>query len=62
MGLAPPGAWVEQRPYKFDVKSTQNITVMSRGVLEEHIVPYKKGGVTTPLEERPAMRYEVAYF
>lgn len=61
MGLAPPGPWV-QRAYKFDVKSTQTITVMSRGIVEEHIVPYEKGGVTTPLEERPAVRYKVAYF
>lgn len=63
MRLAPPTTpWVEQIPYRFDVKSAEEVHVMSGGVLEERIIAYERGGVTTPIEERPGVRYTVAYF
>ncbi len=51
--------WVEASRYRFDVKSAKAITVTNGGVLDVRIVPYEKGGVTAPIEERPAIRWEV---
>lgn len=44
------------RAYKFEVRSRHDIDVGSTNITL-HAIAYEKGGVTTPIEERPAMRW-----
>ena len=46
------------RDYKFKVKSSYNLWPRKGLVL--HVHAYEKGGPTTPLEERPAVRFETS--
>ncbi len=43
--------------YSFKVRSSRTFTVSEGKAVKLEIVGYEKGGVTTPLEERPAVRY-----
>ena len=44
------------RAYKFELRSRRDIDVGSANITL-HAIAYEKGGVTTPIEERPAMRW-----
>lgn len=43
--------------YKFEVKSTHSFTAIEGKTVTIRILGYEQGGPTTPLEERPAIRY-----
>jgi hypothetical protein len=43
--------------YSFKTRSSRTFTVGEGKALKLEVVGYEKGGVTTPLEERPAVRY-----
>jgi hypothetical protein len=43
--------------YKFEVRSSRSFTAIEGKTLQLRIVGYESGGPTTPLEERPAVRY-----
>jgi hypothetical protein len=43
--------------YSFKVRSSRTFTVAEGKALKLEVVGYEKGTVTTPLEERPAIRY-----
>ncbi|MFO8073669.1 MAG: hypothetical protein R6V85_17550 [Polyangia bacterium] len=43
--------------YSFKVRSSRTFTVGEGKAVEVEVVGFEKGGVTTPLEERPAVRY-----
>jgi hypothetical protein len=43
--------------YAFKTKSSRTITIAEGKALKLEIVGFEKGGVTTPLEERPDIRY-----
>jgi hypothetical protein len=45
------------RGYKFEVKSSHSFTITEGKTVELEAVAWEKGGVTTPLEQRPAVRY-----
>jgi hypothetical protein len=45
------------RGYKFEVKSSHAFTVTEGKAIELEVIAWEKGGVTTPLEQRPAVRY-----
>jgi hypothetical protein len=51
------GVFSYLRGYKFEVKSTQSFTVTEGKTLRLEAIAFEKGGVTTPLEQRPAIRY-----
>jgi hypothetical protein len=46
------------RGYELEPKSTRAFTVTEGKTIQLRIVVYEKGGVTTPLEQRPNIRYE----
>jgi hypothetical protein len=52
------GVFSYLRGYQFEVKSDHSFTVTEGKTIELKVVAYEKGGVTTPLEQRPAVRYE----
>jgi hypothetical protein len=52
------GVFSYLRGYEFTVKSTHSFTVTEGKTIELRIVALEKGGVTTPLEERPALVFE----
>jgi hypothetical protein len=43
--------------YHFEARSSHSFTAVEGKTLTLQIVAYEKGGVTTPLEERPAVRF-----
>ena len=43
--------------YKFEVRSSRSFTAIEGKTLSLRVVGYEQGGPTTPLEERPAVRY-----
>lgn len=43
--------------YSFKVRSSRTFTVGEGNAIKLEVVGFEKGGVTTPLEERPAVRY-----
>jgi hypothetical protein len=43
--------------YKFEVRSTHSFTATEGKTIALQVIGYEKGGVTTPLEERPAIRF-----
>jgi hypothetical protein len=51
------GVFSYLKGYKFDVKSSHSFTAVEGKTLTLQIIGYEKGGVTTPLEERPAIRF-----
>jgi len=51
------GVFSYLRGYRFEVKSSHSFTAVEGKTIAIQIVGYEKGGVTTPLEERPAIRY-----
>ena len=53
------GVFSYLRGYKFEVRSTQSFTASEGKTTNMQIIAYEKGGVTTPLEERPSVRYNV---
>ena len=51
------GVFSYLRGYKFEVRSSHSFTVVEGKAATIQATAYEKGGVTTPLEERPAIRY-----
>lgn len=51
------GVFAYLKGYRFKVRSTYTFTVPEGRISTVHVVGYEKGGPTTPLEERPAVRY-----
>jgi hypothetical protein len=51
------GVFSYLRGYKFEVKSSHAFTVTEGKAIELEVIAWEKGGVTTPLEQRPAVRY-----
>jgi hypothetical protein len=51
------GVFSYLRGYKFEIKSTHSFTVAEGKTMRVEAVAWEKGGVTTPLEQRPAIRY-----
>lgn len=43
--------------YKFEVKSSRSFTAVEGRTVRMTVIGYEQGGPTTPLEERPALRY-----
>lgn len=51
------GVFSYLKGYKFEVRSSHSFTAVEGKTLALQVVAYEKGGVTTALEERPAVRY-----
>ncbi len=51
------GVFSYLRGYRFEVRSSHSFTAVEGKTTRLRILSYEKGGVTTPLEERPAVRY-----
>jgi hypothetical protein len=51
------GVFAYLKGYRFKVRSTYTFTVPEGRISTLNVVGYEKGGPTTPLEERPAIRY-----
>jgi uncharacterized low-complexity protein len=51
------GVFSYLRGYRFEVKSSHSFTVTEGKTMELEAVAWEKGGVTTPVEQRPAIRY-----
>jgi hypothetical protein len=51
------GVFSYLRGYRFEVRSSHSFTAVEGKTVNLEAVSYEKGGVTTPLEERPAVRY-----
>lgn len=51
------GVFSYLRGYKFQVNSSHSFTVTEGKQVNLRVISYEKGGVTTPLEQRPAVRY-----
>ena len=51
------GVFAYLKGYRFKVRSTYTFSVPEGRVSTVHVVGFEKGGPTTPLEERPAVRY-----
>ncbi|AKT43220.1 hypothetical protein [Chondromyces crocatus] len=51
------GVFSYLRGYRFEVRSSHSFTAVEGKTIKLQAVSYEKGGVTTPLEERPAIRY-----
>jgi hypothetical protein len=51
------GVFSYLRGYRFEVKSSHSFTAVEGKTINLQAIAYEKGGVTTPLEERPAVRY-----
>jgi hypothetical protein len=51
------GVFSYLRGYRFEVRSSHSFTAVEGKTINLEAVAYEKGGVTTPLEERPAIRY-----
>lgn len=43
--------------YRFEIRSSHSFTVTEGKTIELRAIAYEKGGVTVPLEQRPAVRY-----
>jgi len=52
------GVFSYLRGYKFEVRSNHSFTAVEGKTLSLDAVSYEKGSVTTPIEERPAVRYQ----
>jgi hypothetical protein len=51
------GVFSYLRGYRFEVRSSHSFTAVEGKTINLQTIAYEKGGVTTPLEERPAIRY-----
>jgi hypothetical protein len=51
------GVFSYLRGYRFEVRSSHSFTSVEGKTMNLQAIAYEKGGVTTPLEERPAIRY-----
>lgn len=51
------GVFSYLRGYRFEVRSSHSFTAAEGKTIQVEAVAYEKGGVTTPLEDRPAVRY-----
>ena len=51
------GVFSYLRGYHFEVRSSHSFTAVEGKTINLDAIAYEKGGVTTPLEERPAVRY-----
>jgi hypothetical protein len=51
------GVFSYLRGYRFEVRSSHSFTAVEGKTMNLQAIAYEKGGVTTPLEERPAVRY-----
>lgn len=51
------GVFSYLRGYRFEVRSSHSFTAVEGKTAEIKPVVYEKGGVTTPIEERPAIRF-----
>ncbi|HNS97577.1 MAG TPA: hypothetical protein PKL73_11555 [Polyangiaceae bacterium] len=51
------GVFSYLRGYKFEVRSSHSFTITDGNALTLRTIAYEKGGVTTPLEQRPAVRF-----
>jgi len=51
------GVFSYLRGYRFEVKSDHSFTITEGKTIDLEAVAFEKGGVTTPLEQRPAVRY-----
>ncbi|NUP05019.1 MAG: hypothetical protein HOW73_03045 [Polyangiaceae bacterium] len=51
------GVFSYLRGYKFEVRSSHSFSAVEGKTVTLDAVAYEKGSVTTPLEERPAIRY-----
>ena len=51
------GVFSYLRGYRFEVRSSHSFTAVEGKTINLDTIVYEKGGVTTPLEERPAVRY-----
>ena len=51
------GVFSYLRGYRFEVKSSHSFTVTEGKTMELEAIAYEKGGVTTPVEQRPAVRF-----
>jgi hypothetical protein len=51
------GVFSYLRGYQFEVKQTHSFSVTEGKEVDLDVVAWEKGGVTTPLEQRPAVRY-----
>ncbi len=43
--------------YRFEIRSSHSFTVTEGKTVELRAIAFEKGGVTTPIEQRPAVRY-----
>lgn len=51
------GVFSYLRGYQFEVKQSHSFTVAEGKQVDLDVIAWEKGGVTTPLEQRPAVRY-----
>jgi hypothetical protein len=51
------GVFSYLRGYRFEVKSDHSFTITEGKTIELEAIAFEKGGVTTPLEQRPTVRY-----
>jgi len=51
------GVFSYLKGYHFEVRSTHSFTAVEGKTIHLDAISYEKGGLTTPLEERPAVRY-----
>ncbi|XYH94467.1 hypothetical protein ACMHYB_42540 [Sorangium sp. So ce1128] len=51
------GVFSYLRGYRFEVRSSHSFTAVEGKTINLQAVAFEKGGVTTPLEERPAIRF-----
>lgn len=51
------GVFSYLRGYRFEVRSSHSFTAVEGKTVQLDAIAYEKGSITTPLEERPAVRY-----
>jgi len=51
------GVFSYLRGYRFEVRSSHSFSAVEGKTMQVDAIAYEKGSVTTPLEERPAIRY-----
>lgn len=51
------GVFSYLKGYRFEIKDTHTFTVTEGKTIGLDIIAFEKGGVTTPIEQRPAIRY-----
>ncbi len=51
------GVFSYLRGFRFEVRSSHSFTALEGKTVSLQAIAYESGGVTTPLEERPAIRY-----